>query len=117
MKKSKQTCNAEASYFDPEDLKQRKSQRERGGGGGGEEEEEEEEEENKNKTAKTKTKKGDKVLLTQQLQQNPILGQQCQAESREVIKNLILVNTIIMLVALVRHVFRYPSSSSVTTGT
>ena len=107
MKKSKQTCNAEALYLDPEDLKQRKSQRE----------EEEEEENNKNKTAKTKTKKGDKVLLTQQLQQNPILGQQCQAESREVIKNLILVNTIIMLVALVRHVFRYPSSSSVTTGT
>ena len=116
MKKSKQTCNAEASYLDPEDLKQRKSQRERGGGGE-EEEEEEEENNNKNKTAKTKTKKGDKVLLTQQLQQNPILGQQCQAESREVIKNLILVSTIIMLVAWVRHVFRYPSSSSVTTGT
>ena len=33
------------------------------------------------------------------------------------IKNLIPVGTIIMLVALVRHVFRYLSSSSVTTGT
>ena len=33
------------------------------------------------------------------------------------LKNLILVGTIIMLVALVRHVFRYLSSSPVTTGT
>jgi len=30
---------------------------------------------------------------------------------------VILMGTIIMLVALVRHVFRYLSSSSVTTGT
>ena len=38
--------------------------------------------------------------------------------SREqAIKNLILVGTIIMLVALVRHVFCYLSSSSVTTAT
>ena len=39
-------------------------------------------------------------------------GPQCQAESRGIIKNLILVGTIIMLVALVRHMFRYLSSST-----
>ena len=44
-------------------------------------------------------------------------GPLCQAESRGVIKNLILVGTIIMLVALVRHAFRYLNSSSVTAGT
>ena len=48
---------------------------------------------------------------------NPIFGPQCQAESREVIKNLSLVGTIIMLIALVRHVFCYLSNSSVTTNT
>ena len=46
-----------------------------------------------------------------------MFGPQCQAESRGVIKNVILVGTIIMLVALVRHGFRCLSSSSVTTGT
>ena len=51
------------------------------------------------------------------LELNSIFGPQCQAESRGVIKNLILVGTIITLVALVRHVFHYLSSSSVTTGT
>ena len=48
---------------------------------------------------------------------NPFFGQQCQAESRGVIKNLILVGTIIMLAALVRHIFHYLCSLSVTTGT
>ena len=48
---------------------------------------------------------------------NPIFGPHCQAESRWIIKSLILVGTIITSVALVRHVFRYLSSSSVTTGT
>ena len=39
-------------------------------------------------------------------------------KSRGVITNLILVGTIILLVALVRHVFdRYLNSSSPTTGT
>ena len=41
---------------------------------------------------------------------NPIFAPQCQVESRGVIKNLILVGTIIVLVALVRHVFCYVSS-------
>ena len=48
------------------------------------------------------------------LEPNPMLDPRCQAESREVIKNLILVGTIIMLVASVRQVFCYLSSSSVT---
>ena len=39
---------------------------------------------------------------------NSIFGPQCQAESRGVIKNLILVGTIITLVALVRHVISLP---------
>ena len=37
------------------------------------------------------------------LELNLIFGPQCQAESRGVIKNLILVGSIIVLVALVRH--------------
>jgi len=45
-----------------------------------------------------------------------MFGPRRQAECRGVIKNLILVGAIIMLVALVRHVFRYLSSSPVTTG-
>ena len=49
-------------------------------------------------------------------QPNPIFGPQCLAESAVVIKNPILVGTIIMLVAYVRHVFCYLSTSSVTTG-
>ena len=45
---------------------------------------------------------------------NPMFGPQYQAESKGVIKNLILVGTIIMLAALVRHLFRYLSRSSAT---
>ena len=50
-------------------------------------------------------------------QLNLMSGPQCQAESRGVMKNLSLVGTITMSVALVRHMFHYLSSSSVTTGT
>ena len=46
-----------------------------------------------------------------------LFGPQSQAKSRGFFKNLILVGTIIMLLGYVRHIFRYLSSSSVTTGT
>ena len=39
-----------------------------------------------------------KSLLVHDLESNLILGPQCQAESREVIKNMLLLGTIIMLV-------------------
>ena len=48
---------------------------------------------------------------------NLIFGPQCQAKSRNVIKSLLLVGTITMLVAWVKHMFCYLSSSSVTTTT
>ena len=99
----------EVLYLDLEDLKQSKSDGGAGwvgGGGGGNGETE-------SRTPIIKSLLGASVPP----EPNPMFGPQSQAESRGAIKNLILVGTIIMLVALVRHVFHYLSSSSVTTGT
>ena len=53
------------------------------------------------------------------LEMNPVLGLQSQAESRGVIKNLIVMGTIIMLVAYhcisMSHTFCYLSNSSAPT--
>ena len=80
-----------------------------GGGGGGGREEGGEGGVRESPTPFVKNLLGASVLPPPS-SRHPIFGPQCLAKRRGVIKSPILVGTIIMLVALVRHLFHYLSS-------